>query len=379
MKQIIIIPLLFLCGTAFSQIYTPVDPTTYGKFENRLKTRYALHPPEKSGLETNTNDTASQIFYNRVDSSFWGWSEARGYWKVGTGGVTGEGIVYTLEDNYDFTRVLMLADGVPADSIDLVKASIYAKDPIIISDTLPVVGVKSYLFSIRKEWLDSLYTGGGDGTTTLQEAIDNSPDLDHENTINLDVNPLNINGVSGGINGGGYFGWGESGLYANGGSSNVIVNAETTGMERATGAGSSIVRLYDDVTVGENISIYNSDPSITVPILLGNNSSNEVINPIVIKPEILLTAPTYDLVMDGDTIKRYAHTGGISSTTTYETETAAGSTDFTFTSVPVSGNDFMIFVNGAKIRQTTDYTWVGDVVTIPTIVLGDKVEYQRIK
>jgi len=66
-------------------------------------------------------------------------------------------------------------------------------------------------------------------------------------------------------------------------------------------------------------------------------------------------------------------------TTTYEIQTASGATTFTFTSVPASYSDYMIFVNGSKIRSTTDYTTSGNIVTIPTIISGDKVEYQRIK
>jgi hypothetical protein len=157
MKKLIIIPFL-LCGlAAFSQIYTPVNPTIYGEFSNRVKTRYALHPPEKDGLLRNDIDTTAEIFYNKADSSFWGRSEARGFFKLGAGGASGGGVVYTLSDNYDNTKVILLADNVPVDSVDLVKADVYAKDPITITDTLPTAGKKSYLWGIRKKWLDSLY------------------------------------------------------------------------------------------------------------------------------------------------------------------------------------------------------------------------------
>lgn len=65
--------------------------------------------------------------------------------------------------------------------------------------------------------------------------------------------------------------------------------------------------------------------------------------------------------------------------TSYQTLTASGSTSFTFTLVPASFNDYLIFVNGVLIIPTTDYTTSGNVVTIPGIITGDKVVFRRIK
>lgn len=66
-------------------------------------------------------------------------------------------------------------------------------------------------------------------------------------------------------------------------------------------------------------------------------------------------------------------------TTSYQTQTASGSTAFTFTSVPASYNDYIIFRNGSSIRPTTDYTTSGNIITILTIEVGDIVRFQRIK
>lgn len=89
-RLIIIIVSLLFCGTTFSQVITPITPTVYGSHFNRVKADSALHVPEKNGLARNSNDTTAQIFYNRVDSSFWGWSKIKGYFKIngsaGTGG-----------------------------------------------------------------------------------------------------------------------------------------------------------------------------------------------------------------------------------------------------------------------------------------------------
>lgn len=78
-------------------------------------------------------------------------------------------------------------------------------------------------------------------------------------------------------------------------------------------------------------------------------------------------------------------TGGIGwaaggGTTSYQVQTAAGGiTTFTFTSVPVSFNDYMIIRNGVVLLPTTDYTTVGNVVTIPSVINGDKIVFREIK
>jgi hypothetical protein len=72
------------------------------------------------------------------------------------------------------------------------------------------------------------------------------------------------------------------------------------------------------------------------------------------------------------------YSGG--GTTSYQTATAAGGVKtFTFTSVPATASDYMVFVNGALIRPTTDYTVSGNVITISSVVDGDWVAFQRIK
>jgi len=87
MKFIITASFIFLCGNAYSQIYVPVTPTTYGNHTLRDKTDSARHIPEKNSFATNTTDTTAQIFYYRPDSSIYGYSRAKGYFKIsGSGG-----------------------------------------------------------------------------------------------------------------------------------------------------------------------------------------------------------------------------------------------------------------------------------------------------
>lgn len=70
---------------------------------------------------------------------------------------------------------------------------------------------------------------------------------------------------------------------------------------------------------------------------------------------------------------------GFSVTDTASIVASWGQIDFPFPIVPTSYKDFIIMVNGVKIRAITDFTKSGDVVTIPTIDEGDLVEYIRIK
>lgn len=85
-KKLIVICLFLLCGNElFSQIYSPVTPTIYGMYGNRIKERYAIGFPEKDTVKL-TNDDAPQIFYRPIDSTFWGWSLDRGYFQLGIGG-----------------------------------------------------------------------------------------------------------------------------------------------------------------------------------------------------------------------------------------------------------------------------------------------------
>jgi hypothetical protein len=71
--------------------------------------------------------------------------------------------------------------------------------------------------------------------------------------------------------------------------------------------------------------------------------------------------------------------GSSGGTTADSTITAtAGQTSFTFSSVPASSNDYIIFING---NATTNFTTSGNVVTlgITDLLAGDKVRYKRIK
>lgn len=77
---------------------------------------------------------------------------------------------------------------------------------------------------------------------------------------------------------------------------------------------------------------------------------------------------------------RYALIGSEGGgTTSYQVLTYSGSTSFTFTSVPASYNDYIVFVNGVAIMPTTDYTTSGNVITVPSVVTGDIVRINRIK
>lgn len=122
-----------------------------------------------------------------------------------------------------------------------------------------------------------------------------------------------------------------------------------------------------------NDSTYDVDSAVIV-------TRARLIDELALKQDVLTLTTTGSsgaATLVGATLNIPQYSGG--GTTIYETETASGSTTFTFTTVPAAYDDYIIFVNGAKIRSTTDYTTSGDIVTIPTIVSGDIVEYQRLK
>lgn len=88
MKKLIIILIFSFCGiSAFSQVpYFPLYPTQYGQRFNRIIVLHSLGVPVKDTLETSTTDTTAQFFYHTKDSSFYGWVNGRGFFKIGEGG-----------------------------------------------------------------------------------------------------------------------------------------------------------------------------------------------------------------------------------------------------------------------------------------------------
>src|SRR5574337_1179278 len=84
-KILLTIALLFCGNIAFSQIYTPQIPTVYGSNNNRIKAGDAVGFPTKDTALL-TNDLSPQIFYRPIDSSFWGFSQDKRFFKIGSGG-----------------------------------------------------------------------------------------------------------------------------------------------------------------------------------------------------------------------------------------------------------------------------------------------------
>ena len=83
--------------------------------------------------------------------------------------------------------------------------------------------------------------------------------------------------------------------------------------------------------------------------------------------------------LTGSTLNIPQYSGGSGGTTADSTLTAtAGQTAFTFSSVPASTKDYIIFING---NATTNFTASGDTITVgmTDLVAGDKVRYKRIK
>lgn len=79
------------------------------------------------------------------------------------------------------------------------------------------------------------------------------------------------------------------------------------------------------------------------------------------------------------TIRCYgiAKIGGGGSSTPWNRQTAVGtgaSQNITLSSAPISGGLLMVFVNGIKYQQTTDYTVSGTTLTLTTNASGDAIE-----
>lgn len=197
MRTLLIIPFFLICGQLFSQIYLPVNPTIYGEKNNRQKVLLALHPPEKSDLETNTNDTTAQIFYYKTDSTFWGWSQARGFFRIGTtstGGGMGEVDLSALyahsTSNFDGTKVLFYnIDNVLIDSFALEYTILYVSKDFLLTDTLGLP--KTKLLSLNDS---AKATFGGTLQKTFDKELGQSL-LDKDDTINTQTNILFVKGT----------------------------------------------------------------------------------------------------------------------------------------------------------------------------------------
>lgn len=316
MKKLLIIPLLFLCGQLVSQIYTPVTPTIYGEKDNRRKVLYALHPPEKSELETNTNDTSAQIFYYKTDSTFWGWSQARGFFRIGTtftGGGGGDidlSAVYAHSgSNYNNTRQLFYnIDNELIDSFDLEYTTLYVSSDFLLTDTLGLPHTK--LLSLAHA------IGGSQG---LQSVLDINNQFTKHDTINT-------NGYN---------------FFIDGGGNNVDITSNNFSITHSIIGGNASLHtsssLFDfasfnatqQIQFGANRS---TNPSLNRINLLVqdfsgpanenelvvyadhtkfiNHSANTHTKLVIIHADTMLTVPDFQLVMKGDTIVKYPFTGG---------------------------------------------------------------------
>jgi len=221
MKKLLIVAVaLFICGNNFAQIYTPINPTEFGHNANREDVKLAFHPPEKEGLSTNTNSTRVQFFYNKIDSSFWGWSQDRGYFPVGGLGGGGGGNIDSL--TFGPTSITKWVGGVPT-SYDLYHMYAYSSINYDRSRTL-YYNIDHNLID-SSDRADGVYGGQG---IKIEDTLVNAV------TIKADISYLSEDGF-----------WLYT-LHANGvlDSTEIEVDGGSSG-----GGGSS---QWEDVTVGIN-------------------------------------------------------------------------------------------------------------------------------
>lgn len=390
MKKILLIPLLFLCGLISAQIYTPVNPTTYGEKVNRFKTLIALHLPEKSEHITGTNDTTAQIFYDKTDSSVWAWSKARGFFQIGVAGgsivkgygvdsvtvtVTGTVCTWFMGDSkcFDLSKFYahteMSIDGVkiigyngfgdPFDST-IIKTDFYAKWPFRITDTL-TGGAK--LGSISKGYLDSL---GG----TLQDAFNKELGqavLTIDDTINVGERIFRIIGNGFGVFQTSFQNGNLSSVISNGASlltlsaqnndnntlSGIVIRSDSISLQSNSGLGTqmNLTIKGDSITVlnpvlGDVFKIMRSDGSLYLPLI--SSISGTAIGNL-----------GYDA--DGKIVPISGVVGG----TRVYNEFITGTTDpnFVFIHPPIFGTIAM-YKNGIRLKYFDDYSEDGGNVVI---------------
>lgn len=83
-KLLTLSAMLFICGIAFSQIYTPNPPTAYGSNFNRVNPWLVLHVPESLDTTLNSNIMNAQI-RSTLGELYW-WNRTR--WQKIGGGAT---------------------------------------------------------------------------------------------------------------------------------------------------------------------------------------------------------------------------------------------------------------------------------------------------
>lgn len=115
MKKILVTLFLFW-GVCQGQIYTPVNPTTYGENVNRIKPFLVNHLPMKNGLLLNTTDSTAQIFYNIQDSSVYYFSAATSYVKLTVVGGAGANN-YLVSANFTGGVLSLLRNGLSTLSV----------------------------------------------------------------------------------------------------------------------------------------------------------------------------------------------------------------------------------------------------------------------
>lgn len=104
MKRLVILLFLLSSLAAISQPYT--EYKVPGWQVPRLKPVLVQHLPEKPDTTINTTDTTAQIYYNKTDSSVWGYSKAKGHFRIGSGSGSVDTSLFVLRTTQNPTATL---------------------------------------------------------------------------------------------------------------------------------------------------------------------------------------------------------------------------------------------------------------------------------
>lgn len=254
MNKLIFLVSFILCGMqSFSQIYVPKNPTVYGNREKRFKADSSIGFPSKDTL-LSTSDISPQIFYRPIDSTFYGWSLDKGFFKIGSGNGTGtdNGSYHSMSTSLDSMYGILNRPNGTKDSFMIVADGMTGgSSTYTASNGLTMVG-------------NDIQLGGSS--------------LSKNDTINTNTFGLKLIGNT------------TNALEINQfGSGGLGISVSTNG---GTGISSQSGNNTGGNFLGSSIGIATQSPNIPLWVINSNTSNSGILNAITIQRDV--STPTVD-------------------------------------------------------------------------------------
>lgn len=356
MKKIVsLLAILIFCGTAFSQVYVPIFPTIFGQTFNRIKPFQVLHIPEKNGLSANTTDTTAQIFYNKLDSSFWVYSKAKGYFKAGGADVSTGINANALIDptsSVDLTINSLLLGRGPGNQI---SNTVFGNDALTANGATSTFNVAMGYQALKSQ------------TNNSVSNVAIGPYAMRDNTSNGSANvvvgylALPYSSIAGGANGGNVVLGSEAGSFAAGGGNILAASRSIFIGQYATGLGTNqtnqIVIGPDGEGLGSNSTVLGNSGILKTRIWgkLGLGTSN---------PDLELHVVGGVKIVNGTQGAGKVLTSDASGATTWQTPSV---TPYPAAGIPVSNGTSW---SATLAKVVTDRTIINDTVSMYTFSDG---------